>query len=105
MESKAILTEREREKCEADTNAVLITRLTGEKEKGGGVLRVENKWHPAELSNSSRRLTPECAFMRQTAGWQHPANPPTPRPQLFLHLHPSPSPAHRPLISSRPDTA
>lgn len=36
MESKAILTEREREKCEADTNAVLITRLTGEKEKGGG---------------------------------------------------------------------
>lgn len=86
MTRKTVLIERAKYNA---ANAAVITRLT-EREREverGSVLRVENKWQPTELSNSSKRLTPESTFKQQTAGWQHPTTsclpllqPPPPPP-------------------------
>lgn len=105
----------ERGTCHADANAALITRLTegGRRRAREGV---ENKWQPAELSNSCGRLTPESSFQAAN-GWvatprhlpppittfslsspqppkpsihPHPAAPtsPTPDPLSFCHIEP-----------------
>lgn len=64
------------------------------------MLRGENKWQPAELSNSSRRLTPEKAFKQETTGWQHAAAAAATTANPFL---PSPS-TPPPPVQVSPDT-